>query len=94
MRPQNDLAGQFWWFYGVGGVLGWLAVGFVWWHTGKIGFAVEVVCRTVAIAGSWAGFALAGFWLASTALMLGLGLIVLPIMTVVWVVERRRDRSP
>lgn len=90
---SDDLLGRFWWPYACGGVLGWLAVGFVWWRTSNFEFAFDVVCRGVGGLASWVGYALAMFWLASTALMVGLGLIVVPFMAVVWIVQRHRARS-
>jgi hypothetical protein len=83
----------FWWQYASGGILGWAAVGFVWWHTGNIAFAADVVCRGVAFLGSWAGYMLAAFWLASTAFAFGLGLLVAPIMAIRWHLQRRRSDS-
>ena len=91
--PHDSLPAWFWWQYASGGILGWTAVGFVWWHTGSISFAADAVCEGMAVLGSWAGYALAMFWLASTALAFGIGLLVTPIMAITWLVQRRRSDS-
>lgn len=61
------------WWYPVGGVLGWLAVIFLWRRSGDVEWAADLVCRAVAGLGWWLGYAVAGFWLLSFALSAVLG---------------------
>lgn len=92
MPPTDSLPDWFWWHYGTIGALLWAAVGVVWWYVGDIESAMGTVCRAVGFYASWAGFGLAAFWLVSTAFAAGIILLVLPIVAVSRMIERRKAK--
>ena len=86
----TSLQTWFWWGYGVCGVLGWGLVGLIWWRSGDFWHATDSVMEMVASLTRMAGFALALVLLFSTACAVAFGVVILPIMGVVWIVNRQR----
>jgi hypothetical protein len=92
MKPANFPSEWVWW-YGVAGGLAWLAVIFVWRHTGDFEGAADLICRGAAGLGWWLGYLITGFWLASFALSCALLVPVVSLLAVGRTIDRRRARG-
>ena len=76
-----------WWYCG-GGALGWLALLYLWWRTGDVKGAANLVCRGAGALGWVLGYLIAGFWLFSFAAVVVLAVVV----GLAWVIGRLRMR--
>jgi hypothetical protein len=92
-RHTNFLPEWVWWYwFGIGGGLAWLAVIFLWHRSGDFGWAAHLVCRSGAGLGWWLGYFLTGFWLATFAFGCVLLVLAAGLLGLGHIISRRRAK--